>query len=330
MLEYLADRAEHSSSACVLDIIERVLDVTADSFVRSQDALTQTLPLLSHLHALLPHSATLQLLLASGTEGSLPVSYDGHLPARSFSEWNVAAMVPLAAKRWALRLEPVPPLSVESFIAASKWTDATVDILTTLVYRHQSARVPVIAWLESPDSTSCSAVHLVKIVFALYDSAREGDAHLSGESDFFAAHFARLVKVVKDARQSPDVCSKAAASVAYIVATHASSRSKLLKLLSKELGLVVPEKLSQYSLSVSVKLIETNVAEARLFGEHLLDVGLRWAVRHFADNGASTDASRVILSCLGNNAHSVPFHLSAHAMYVQPHSYGFRYPSRVT
>ncbi len=233
-----------------------MLEVTADSFIRSQDALTQALPLLSHLHALLPQSATLQSLLASGTEGSLPVIADGHLPARSFSEWNVAALVPLAAKRWALRLEPVPPLSVESFIAASNWTDATVDILTTLVYRHQSARVPVIAWLESPDSTSCSVVHLVKIVFALYDSAREGDAHPSGESDTFATHFARLVKVVKDARQSPDVCSKAAASIAFIVQTQPSSRRNLLKLLSKELGLVAPEKLSQYSLSVSVKLIE--------------------------------------------------------------------------
>lgn len=320
MLDYLADRAEHSSSVGVLDIIERVLDVTADSFVRSQDALTQALPLLSHLHALLPHSATLQLLLASGTEGSLPVSYDGHLPARSFSEWNVAALVPLAAKRWALRLEPVPPLSVESFIAASKWTDATVDILTTLVYRHQSARAPVIAWLESPDSTSCSAVHLVKIVFALYDSAREGDALLFGESDSFAAHFARLVKVVKDARQPPHVCSKAAAAVASIVATHASSRSKLLKLLSKELGLVAPEKLSRYSLSISVKLIETNVAEARLFGEHLLDVGLRWAVRHFADNGASTDASRAILSSLGNVTHTIPPHLYVYSVLLQLHS----------
>lgn len=325
LLDYLADRAEHSSWAGVLDIIERVLDVTANSFVRSQDALTQALPLLSHLHVLLPHSTTLQSLLASGTEGSLPVSYDGHLPARSFSEWNIAALVPLAAKRWALRLEPVPPLSVESFIAASNWTDAIVDILTTLVYRHQSARAPVIAWLESPDSASCSAVHLVKIVFALYDSAREGDDHLSGESDS-TAHFARLVKVVKDARQSPDVCSKAAASVAHIVATHASSRSKLLKLLSKELGLVAPEKLSQYSLFVSVKLIETNVTEARLFGEHLLDIGLRWAVRHFADNGVSTDASRAILSCLGNNARHIPLQLSAHTVYLQPHSYGSRYP----
>lgn len=301
MLDYLADRAEHSSSAGVLDIIQRVLDVTADSFVRSQDALTQALPLLSHLHALLPHSATLQSLLASGTEGSLPVSYDGHLPARSFSEWNVAALVPLAAKRWALRLEPVPPLSVESFIAASKWTDATVDILTTLVYRHQSARAPVIAWLESPDSTSCTAVHLVKIVFALYDSAREGDTHLSSESESLGVHFARLVKVVKNARLPQDVCSKAAASVASIVATHAPSRSRLLKLLSKELGLVAPEKLSQHSLFVSVRLIETNVAEARQFGEHLLDIGLRWAVRHFADNGAETDASRAILSSLGND-----------------------------
>lgn len=286
----------------MLDIIERVLDVTADNFARSQDALTQALPLLSRLHALLPHSTTLQSLLASGTEGSLPFCCDGHLPARSFSDWNVAALVPVATKRWALRSEAVPPLSVESFILADHWTDATVDILTTLLYRHPSARSSVIAWLDSPASTSCSAVHLVKVVFALHDSAREGDAHPSGESEPFTSHFARLVEVVKRARQTPDVCSKAAASIASVVATQTTSRSKLLKMLGKELASVAPEKLSQYSLTVAVKLVETIGTEARPLAEQLVDLGLRWAVRHFADKGTTTEDSRAILSGLGTYA----------------------------
>ncbi|KAH9887708.1 ribosome 60S biogenesis N-terminal-domain-containing protein [Cubamyces lactineus] len=295
LLDYLADRAEHSSSARALGLIERVLEVTAATVTREQDALTQALPLLSRLHSLLPSSSQLQSLIASGTAGSLPLCYDGQPPARSFSEWNVASLAPLAEKGWGLRMERLPKLSAESFLSAEPWTDATVDIVVTLLYRRPSVRPTVAQWLESPASQNCSTVHLVKVMSALYDSAVEGGSYPVSEGDIFESQFLRLVKIVKEARHPQAVCSMAASCVASIVAVAPSARPKLLKLLVKELPSIAPEKLSVYSLAVAVKLTETIGAEALPLAEQVADLGLKWAVRHFVDNDATTADSHTLL-----------------------------------
>ncbi|KAI0368460.1 hypothetical protein BV20DRAFT_969281 [Pilatotrama ljubarskyi] len=298
LLDYLADRAGHSSAPRVRELIERALDATADSLAREQDATTQALPLLCRLQVLSPNSPTLQSLLASGMKGSLPLGHDGCLPERPFSDWSITSLVPSADKRWTLRLMKVPSLSVESFLEAESWTEAAVDILTILLYRRESARAPIIAWLESSASQSCSTPHLVKVIFALYDSTREGDTQPVGHGDVLASHFARLVKVIKEARHTQDVCNKAAASLSSIVTTQPTSRLKFLKLLSKELASVAPEKLSPHSLTVAVTLARTIGADAASLGEQLLDLGLKWAVRHFADNTVDTAESRETLSHL--------------------------------
>ncbi|KAI0352520.1 hypothetical protein OH77DRAFT_1523331 [Trametes cingulata] len=298
LLHYLVDRAEHSSAPHVQELIERFLEVTAESITSDQDASIQALPLLCQLHSVMPNSATLQSLFASATEGLLPLCYDGFVPQRPFSDWNIASLVPLADKRWALRLQQIPPLSAEAFILAENWTDATVDILVTLLYRRESAKAPLVAWLCSSASQSCSAPHLIKLIFALYDSALEGDAQLATDGDVITSHFARLVKVVKDARYDRDICSKAVACIVSMVASQPASRTKLLKLLSKELAVVAPEKLSRHGLAVAVKLSQTIGADAASLGEQLLDLGLKWAVRHFADGGRQTEDSREVLSHL--------------------------------
>ncbi|KAI0333443.1 hypothetical protein GY45DRAFT_306027 [Cubamyces sp. BRFM 1775] len=288
LLDYLADRAEHSSSAHALGLIERVLEVTAATMTRGQDAVTHALPLLSRLHNLLPNSPQLQSLIAFGTAGSLPLCYDGHLPTRSFSEWSVASLAPVAAKRWALRMERLPQLSAGSFLSAEPWTDATVDILVTLLYRRPSVRLPVAQWLESPASEGCSMVHLVKVMFAFYDSALEGDSYPSGEGDVFTSHFSRLVKVVKEASYPQAICSTAASCVASVITATPSARPKLFKLLVKELPSVAPEKLSVYSLALAVRLTDAIGAEASNLVEQLVDLGLKWAVRHFVNNDTTT------------------------------------------
>ncbi|KAI0666153.1 ribosome 60S biogenesis N-terminal-domain-containing protein [Trametes maxima] len=299
LLDYLVDRAEHSSSPRVQEVIEGILDVTAENIAHEQDAITQAISLFSRMQSLLPKSSKLQSLLASGTEGSLPLGFNGYPPARSLSNWNMASLVPRASKRWSLRREPMPALSVESLLSSEEWTDAAVDILTTLLYRQQSARAPVIAWLESSTSRGCDSSHLVKLIFALYDSAREGDAHPSGGAEAFVAHFSRLTKVAKEGRHPHDVCSMAAFSIATILEAEPSSRSVFLKLLSEDLADVSPERLTQYSLAVAVKLIQNVGAEVLPLGELLVDIGLRWAVRHFADKSSSSEASRALLSYLG-------------------------------
>ncbi|KAJ8490078.1 hypothetical protein ONZ51_g2525 [Trametes cubensis] len=295
LLDYLADRAEHSSAAHALGLIERVLEVTAETITREQDALTQALPLLSRLHNLLPSSPQLQSHIASGTAGSLPLCYDGHLPARSFSEWSVASLAPLATKRWALRMECLPQLSAESFLSAEPWTDATVDILVTLLYRRPSVRPAVAQWLESPASEGCSTAHLVEVMHAFYDSAPEGDNHPPGESDVFTSHFSRLVEVVKEARLLQTVCSMAASCITSVAIVTPSIRSKLLKVLVTKLPSVAPVELSVQSLAVAVKLSESIGAEALPLAEQLVDLGLKWAVGHFVDHDTTAADGRMLL-----------------------------------
>ncbi|KAH9853304.1 ribosome 60S biogenesis N-terminal-domain-containing protein [Lenzites betulinus] len=298
LLDHLADRAEHSSAAGVLGIIDRVLSVTAHNLAHSQDAIAQALPLLSRLHAILPDSATLQALLASGTAGLLPLCNDGYLPGRSLPERSMASLVSLSTKRWSLRLESLPLLSAESFISAETWTDATVDVLITLLYRQQSTRSTAITWLESPASKQCVINHLVGVVFAVYDSAREGDAFPSPDCDAFASHFVRLCEVVKEANHPREICSKAGASITSIIITHAAGRPRLLKSLNKHFGSTTPDRLSHHSLDVAVGLAETIGAEAHPLGEQLIDLGLKWAVNYYSDNEADTEDDRAIIVAL--------------------------------
>ncbi|KAI9059024.1 hypothetical protein FKP32DRAFT_1761266 [Trametes sanguinea] len=300
LLDYLVDRAEHSSSPRAQGLIERVLEVTSEAINRGSesDALTQALPLLARLHSLLQNSPQLQSLIASAIAGSLPLCHDGYLPERSFSEWNVASMTPLAEKRWSMRLHALPDLPVGSFISAGQLTDATADIVATLLYRRQSARSPVIQWLESPGSKDSSIAHLVKLMFALYDSAQDGVAYSSGDSAVFATHLNRLAKVVVEGRHSAELCSMASSCIAAIAAVTSSSRSKFLKILSKEFSSVSPEKLSLHSLAAVVNIGKVIGTEAEALCQELLDLGLKWAVRYFADNATVTEDGRTVLSLL--------------------------------
>ncbi|KAL7281927.1 hypothetical protein ACG7TL_003394 [Trametes sanguinea] len=298
--DYLVDRAEHSSSPRAQGLIERVLEATAGAITRDseQDALTQALPLLARLHSLLQNAPQLQSLIASAIAGSLPLCHDGHLPRRSFSEWNVASMAPLAAKRWSVRLHTLPALPIESFLSTGQLTDATVDIVATLLYRRQTAWSPVIQWLESSAAKDCSTAHLVKIMFALYDSAPDGAACPSGDSEVFVTHFRRLAKVVMDGRHPAEICLMASSCIAAIVAVISASRPKLLKVLSKEFTSIAPEKLSPHSLAAVASIGKAVGTEAEELCQQLLDLGLRWAVRYFADNETATEDGRTILSLL--------------------------------
>ncbi|CDO76370.1 hypothetical protein BN946_scf185011.g34 [Trametes cinnabarina] len=300
LLDYLIDRAEHSSASRVRQLIEQVLPVTVETIAHNseQDAPTQALPLLARLHSLLQNAPQLQSLIASALAGSLPLGYNGHLPVQSVSGGNIASTLSLATKHWHMRLQALPALPIGSFLTAESWTDATVSIITTLLYRRQSSRSPVIKWLESTASKDCPATHLVEVMCALYDSAREGDIFPNGDDDVSIAHFGRVAKIVKEARHSREICTMGVSCLATAVTVSSSARSNLLKILSNELLSVSPAKLSRYSLAVAVKLRRAIGVEVQVLCEDLLDLGLKWAVRYFADNDTSTEDGRAILSLL--------------------------------
>ncbi|KAI8984871.1 ribosome 60S biogenesis N-terminal-domain-containing protein [Trametes punicea] len=298
LLDYLSDWMEHSSSPRPYELIRRVLVVAAETLARDRDAPTHALPVLSRLHIALPNSPQLQPLIASGIAGSLPLCCDGHFPLLSFSGRRVSSIVPVAGQRWSLRLLPLPALSAESFISAEHWTDATVDILTMLLYRQQSIRRAIIKWLESPASESCSPPHLVKLIFTLYDTAQDGDVRPFEGDSISSFHFRRVAKVVKEGDHPANVRSMAVSCITSITTWASSNRPKLFKILREELTPTVPEDLHPQTLAIAVQLCRTIGADARALGEELVDVGLKWAVTHFVDNDNPSEEARALLSHL--------------------------------
>ncbi|RPD59503.1 hypothetical protein L227DRAFT_654118 [Lentinus tigrinus ALCF2SS1-6] len=296
LLDYLAERADHSSAAATREIIVEILAISSKKLSHELDTTAHALPLLCRLQAHVPESSHLTSLIASATQGALPLAHDGFLPPPPmFSEWNVASLAPSVDKRWSLRLQPAPSIGIERLLSGEILSDATVDIVTSLLYRQRSARPPVMDWLESPASKSCSTAHLVKLLFALYDSTLDVDE----SGNLPQSHFTRLVKVVIEARHPREVSLKACRCVVSMVAS-SHNRAKCLKMLSKEVASMNPEQLRPYVLLLGTDVFQQIGSDARPLAEELLDLGLKWAVRHFAESESSSDDDRRTLLSLGS------------------------------
>lgn len=296
LLEYLAERAEHSGSTVPRGIIESVLEVTADALTRDMDATTQALPVLCRLHSLIPRYPRLTSLIASGTRGCIPLCHDGYLPELPSSESNLASLVSLATKRWSLRLQPLPSLSIRPLLEDTNLSNSSVDIVANLLYRDRSARSIVMEWLLSPASKTCGIDHFVRLAFAFCDSARSGDSC----EDVLDNNFSRLTKLVAEARRPHRICAMTVDCLVSCIASSSSySRSKYIGSLTQELSALTVDRLSLHCLSIGKALLSVIGVEAILLAEVLLDVGLRWAVRCFANGASLTDDDRTMLSSMG-------------------------------
>ena len=294
LLSYLVERAEHSSAAASQEILGDVLTATASTLSQNLDATTQALPLLCRLQSHLPGSSDLEKLITAGTAGSLPLAHDGYLPTRSFSDWNVASIIPNAGRRWSLRNQLVPSLSLASILQREPLSDAGVDIVTHLLYRQQTTRSAVAEWLTSPASINCNVNHVVRVLHAFYDTASEDDPEPALE-----AHFSRVLKVVLKCADTIQVRSMAATCVTAMVVSSPSNRAKYLKTLSKELSSVAPQKLNIHCLSVAQDLVKKLGSEADVLAEQVLDVGLKWVVRYIADGNTTSGDGAAMLSVIG-------------------------------
>ena len=294
ILNYLADKADHSGALVTKGVIGDIVTATANTLSRDMDATTQALPVLCRLQVVLPRSSDLEKLISAATLGSLPLAHDGYLPPRPFTEWSIASIVPGGARRWALRLQQPSPLSLAPVLGEASMSDASADIIAHLLYQQRIARSAVAEWLASPASTSCSTTHLVRILFAFHDAA-------ASEQDFpLHAHFSRVARVVAEGRHPHQLPAMAADCVVKMVASTPSSHTKYFKILSKELPSVAPEKLSAYSLSVAQGCLDHGGPEAVAFAQQMLDLGLKWAVRWIADSRSTIANASTILSSLGS------------------------------
>ncbi|KAM5540626.1 hypothetical protein V8D89_005657 [Ganoderma adspersum] len=291
LLEFLAKRAEHSSSTVTQDLIRSVLEVAANTLTHEPDMTTRALPILCRLHSLVPGSPHLLSLIASGTRGFIPLCHDGYLPEHPFPERNLASLVSAASKRWALRLQPMPPLSVRPLLEGASLSDSSVDIVAHLLYRDRSVRSTVVEWLASPAAKTSSTDHLVRLVFAFCDSAPQGES--CGE--VVDSHFSRLAKVITETRHPPRICAMAVDCIVSAISSSPCSRSKHLTLLTQELSTLTVDRLSPHSLSVGKALLSAVHGEAIPLAEALLDIGLRWAVRRLADGTSLTDHDKRML-----------------------------------
>ncbi|PIL36537.1 hypothetical protein GSI_00226 [Ganoderma sinense ZZ0214-1] len=291
LLEFLAERAEHSSSPVTQGIIASVLEATANILTHEPDTTTRALPLLCRLHSLVPQSPHLVLLIASGTRGLIPLCHDGYLPEDHFPERNIASLVSSADKRWSLRLQLMPSLSVSPLLEGASLSNPSVEIVTNLLYRDRNARSPVGQWLVSPAAKTCDIDYLVHLIFAFCDSRCPDDS--CGEA--VDNHFFRLAKVIKEACRPRRICEMAVDSLVSVIVSSPCSRSKYLKSLAQELSTLTVDTLSPYPLSVGKALLSVIDAEAIPLAEGLLDVGLRWAVRRFAEGASLTDDDGTML-----------------------------------
>lgn len=60
-------------------------------------------------------------------------------------------------------------VAIDEVLQSQRWSDATANIVVSLIYREPSTRGPVLDWLNGDVSALCTTPHLARVLYALVD-----------------------------------------------------------------------------------------------------------------------------------------------------------------
>ncbi|GBE85449.1 hypothetical protein SCP_0706360 [Sparassis crispa] len=301
-----------------ITVIEHLLQAVSPILSANPGAAKSRLRRLIRLRDLLPHSTTLEAVLATVSHGSLPLCYDSRPVLHSNESTNTLShFVAQAQARWLQRLDSDDGhIQVDNFLMMDNITDAAVEIVTSVIYRRRTAKTATLRWLHVAASGRCSPLHLDRIILALCDSTEHSDILNQAEIPTLASHLQYLVRTIAERTNTTghiETCSTCAACITSMVKQWPSLLLELLAALRKACELPVSDKSYSYFLMIGRQLLNLPGREVANVVDVLVDYGLVRAVHYFSSNATGSDEAAealVDLAVLTEFSSSVKAHLA--------------------
>ncbi|KAI0269360.1 ribosome 60S biogenesis N-terminal-domain-containing protein [Gloeopeniophorella convolvens] len=304
----LQDSSATENGAGVKDVIQSTFSAIERYIATNGEVpgLRQRLPQLVTLYSAQPDWALLETLIAKEIESALPSCIDGlnvGIPS------DLAALVSVSSSRWSKRsVLHLEGLDVSVFLQRPTWTSQTVSIIKTLVYSSQTARQTFRIFLESKAAQIQPATHLAPAIWSWLDADPTDDL---GTGNVWKKHFNKLATGIVDTKAPMH---------------HRFTCSRTMQELLRKLPSLHLELASDMQDVIKALPADTLTVEVLQLGEHvirtlpqadsddlsstLLDHGIRWASRAFADADAVDDGIVKALGSLLKRSPNVKPHLT--------------------
>ena len=293
LLDILGSGTEMTNSS-TLDLLEAVLAALQSTDSDAQVALMGRLPQLLALRPFLRDSDALEEVIAAAVEASLPAYCNGQPPHREkFAEPAIAPLIKQSEVRWSRHLEPLSrDLPIQSFLTQQKWSTSTSKIISGLIYRQALSPDVFFSWLSTDHCAGRETQHFTSVLQAFLETHSSDTSTLPNpESDVWKHHFSRLATTVADESLSQELRMTCGSCVYLLLKLFPARTEEFAADVLNRLHKLPVTSLTAEILAVGRRLHGTSPSSGKLLITGLVDHGIQWAVRCFAeDPNSSCDA----------------------------------------
>ncbi|RDB20241.1 Uncharacterized protein C14G10.02 [Hypsizygus marmoreus] len=314
LLDTIVTRTEmpDSSSRDILSALLEALRKLTTSEFEAELSLKDRLPQLLTLRPIMSESLVLEDLIAIAIEASLPAFCDGRRTCgAAFEETSLVSVVERAETRWSRQMDPSSTnLPVDSFLNQDSWTTSTVKILAGLIYQRSLSKKTFFSWLATGNSTGRSAKHLIPVMHAFLDiCSSQDDAESLMDNDLWTSQLSRLLEAVLDTELPQDDRFMGGRCIYLILRLGPSCIPSFVKKSLRAIEHLPVTRLTHELLVIGRDLHGFAPEEAKPLLTALVDHGIQWAVRLFADDNTSFDNTVDMLTSLVMLASGIKPHL---------------------
>ena len=292
--------ASPSVSEIVKHILQAILTVSQiESESHSEGFLTQRLPQLLSLRFILPDSETLESMIATAIEATIPIGLDGSFVRSGDAEVDIISVLKRSKMRWTRRSVALPgDFQIQPFLIQETWTEATTKIVRGWLYKRPSAsnRGAFESWLGSQECLGRSNEQIIPVVHAWLDTTRSRGGDLSVfDGEVSKRIFARLVGVVLDEEASPLLRAQAEIAACQLISLTPSEHSEaLLGRLTTTLESNPSTAETPQLLSLAAGIHKIAGQDAKAVVSSVVDRAMQRAIRQFSGEGEDEGAARAI------------------------------------
>ncbi|KAF9460940.1 ribosome 60S biogenesis N-terminal-domain-containing protein [Collybia nuda] len=298
----------------VLETVLQSLRSSAEADLSAKLALNfkSRLPQLLSLRKAAPSLGVLEEIIAVAIVSSLPAYCDrSELTGKVFEETAMNPIILRSRIRWSQHLDHLSnDLPLQSFLDQAIWTPSTIEILSSLLYRRWISKDRFLSWLETDSPKRHSADQLIPVLHAFLDaSSCEGSQIDEPNVDAWLSLVTRLLDVTITEDLPSTLRSTSRTCIALIASIAPLCLPRILASIIQTIDALPVASLTMNLLKLGRQLHLAFSVDTTPLVTALVNHGMQWAVRHFAEEGEPFEAVVEELTCLVQVSSDVKPHL---------------------
>jgi hypothetical protein len=241
--------------------------------------------------------------IAVAVTANVPIGL-GDQPSDCLESHNLASLISHAGTRWRRRNEAkFDELPLPTFMGPQSWTISTVRIISVLFYQQSFPRD---IFLQHLPSAKHSLSYLASVLHAFLDfSVTRGTITTDSEAEALALHFPRLLAAIFEPASTYELRSLCTSCVVLMVKLVPSKQHYFLGLIGSQIQSLSVVVLNPQIIGMANYLRAILKEKFTEFTDLLVEHGLQWVIRYFADADQDIkEAKRILMelsTILGNH-----------------------------